>query len=62
MTDDNESRIMYEKSHFYAYRISHHRIEIRKNVGTHSEVLGTVSTKDRAVRFIDRAALYPNNF
>lgn len=56
-----ESNILYENQPFYAYRTKA-GIELRKNVCTHSYVVGIVPTLERAKRFIDRAVKYPHNF
>lgn len=57
-----EKRIVYEGKRFYAFQISPGHYEIRKNDGTHSTVIGVVSTIEQATRFIDRADKYPDRF
>ena len=58
---DPEENIVYEKGPFYAFKVKT-GIEIRKNGATHATLVGTVPDQASAVRFIDRAARYPNNF
>lgn len=58
---DPEKNILYENGPFYAFQVKT-GIEIRKNGATHAAVIGTVKDYSSAVRFIDRAAKYPNNF
>jgi hypothetical protein len=59
---NQESNILYENREFYAFRTGRGKIEIRRNVGSYAVLLGTVENVDTAIRFIDRAARYPDKF
>jgi hypothetical protein len=56
-----EANIVYENGLFYAYQVKG-GFEIRKNRITGASLIGTASTKEQAIRFIDRAMNYPERF
>lgn len=57
MTD--ESRIVYETLHVYVYRLAEDRFSVRCHDGTHSVVVGEVTTLEQAERPADRLSRYP---
>lgn len=59
-----ESNILYESGKFYAYRLPSGQIEIRKNFDHkgYSVALGIAKNIEQAVRFINRAVPYTDNF
>lgn len=59
---NTESRIIYESGPFYAIEVSV-GFEIRKNnIWGYSTLIGSCKEKTQAIRFIDRANLYPDKF
>ncbi len=56
---DREADILWQGDHFYVFRVSLQRIEIRKHEGTHSAVVGWGPDEAAVIRTAKRLEQYP---